>query len=156
MHYQLDSYWLVECPIERVWDAIHDVAQWPHWWPYVKHVEKIPSGDDRDIGAVWRYTWATRLPYTIVFDAKTSRIEKPHVLQATVLGEVEGKGCWTLTTENEATAIHYRWQVDATKRWMRLLAPIARPVFVWNHHAVMKAGAEGLAKYLQARLLRCA
>jgi hypothetical protein len=35
----------------------------------------------------------------------------------------------------------------------RLAAPL-KPVFIWNHHAVMKAGGESLAKRLGATLLR--
>jgi hypothetical protein len=38
--------------------------------------------------------------------------------------------------------------VKTTKLWMNLLAPIARPLFAWNHDQVMKAGYEGLKKRL--------
>ncbi|MCA1656715.1 MAG: polyketide cyclase, partial [Actinobacteria bacterium] len=34
-----------------------------------------------------------------------------------------------------------------------LLAPLARPVFRWNHDVVMRQGGEGLADRLGARLL---
>ena len=33
------------------------------------------------------------------------------------------------------------------------LAPLARPVFAWNHHGVMRAGGEGLARRLGVRLV---
>jgi hypothetical protein len=36
---------------------------------------------------------------------------------------------------------------------MNLIAPIASPLFSWNHHKVMQQGAEGLARLLNARLL---
>ena len=36
---------------------------------------------------------------------------------------------------------------------MNLLAPIARPIFAWNHDHVMRNGAEGLARLLGARLV---
>jgi hypothetical protein len=36
---------------------------------------------------------------------------------------------------------------------MNLLAPIARPIFAWNHDYVMRNGAQGLARLLDARLL---
>ena len=38
--------------------------------------------------------------------------------------------------------------VQTTKGWMNLLAPIARPVFSWNHNVVMNWGAKGLASRL--------
>ena len=36
---------------------------------------------------------------------------------------------------------------------MNLLAPIARPVFAWNHDWVMKRGGEGLSRLLGAPLV---
>jgi hypothetical protein len=36
---------------------------------------------------------------------------------------------------------------------MNLLAPIARPVFGWNHDYVMRNGGEGLARLLGVPLL---
>jgi hypothetical protein len=36
---------------------------------------------------------------------------------------------------------------------MNLLAPIARPVFKWNHDYVMQRGGEALARRLGARLV---
>jgi hypothetical protein len=36
---------------------------------------------------------------------------------------------------------------------MRAVAPIARPVFSWNHRSLMAEGASGLARHLNARLL---
>ena len=33
-----------------------------------------------------------------------------------------------------------------TKAWMNLLAPVARPVFEWNHDWVMARGGEGIAE----------
>ena len=44
------------------------------------------------------------------------------------------------------TAVVYEWNVRTTKPWMNLLAPIARPVFAWNHDWVMRNGGEGLAE----------
>jgi hypothetical protein len=36
---------------------------------------------------------------------------------------------------------------------MNLVAPLAAPVFRWNHNVVMHQGGEGLAVLLGARLL---
>jgi hypothetical protein len=43
--------------------------------------------------------------------------------------------------------------VRTTKRWMNAIAPVARPVFAWNHHAVMKNGGRGLAQLLNTKLV---
>jgi hypothetical protein len=36
---------------------------------------------------------------------------------------------------------------------MRLLSPIARPIFAWNHRALMVEGGESLALRMGARML---
>jgi len=43
--------------------------------------------------------------------------------------------------------------LTAIEPWMNLLAPIARPLFEWNHNVVMNWGAEGLEKRLGARVV---
>ena len=51
------------------------------------------------------------------------------------------------------TAVTYEWNVRTTKAWMNLLAPVARPVFAYNHDVVMRWGGEGLARRLDCKLL---
>jgi hypothetical protein len=49
------------------------------------------------------------------------------------------------------TVVRYHWSVKTAKAWMNLLAPIARPLFEWNHDVLMRWGGEGLAKLLGAK-----
>ena len=67
-------------------------------------------------------------------------------------GELTGVGRWRLF-EGPATAVIHEWNVRTTRAWMNALAPVARPLFAWNHDAVMRQGAEGLARLLDCRLL---
>ena len=68
-------------------------------------------------------------------------------------GELDGTGRWRLWEQDGLTAVTYEWNVETTKRWMNALAPVARPVFAWNHDWVMTRGGEGLARRLGARLV---
>ena len=47
--------------------------QWPEWWKYVRSVEKIKNGTENEIGSVRRITWATALPYSLVFNSELIR-----------------------------------------------------------------------------------
>jgi len=51
------------------------------------------------------------------------------------------------------TIVRYEWRVRTGRGWMKLLAPIARPLFKWNHDYVMQRGAEALARRLDAWLV---
>ena len=44
------------------------------------------------------------------------------------------------------TAVRYDWDVSPTRAWMRVLAPLLRPAFVWNHDWVMRQGETGLKR----------
>jgi len=69
-------------------------------------------------------------------------------MEGRAFGELDGKGIWTFREENGTTHVRYDWQVTTTKAWMNLLAPVARPVFSWNHDRVMSGGFEGLQRRL--------
>ena len=151
--YAFVTRWRLDAPIDRVWDAIHAVEEWPQWWPYVQSVTLLRSGDAIGVGAVRRYVWTSRLPYKLAFDMETMLVERPTRLEGVARGELDGQGVWTLTPDGSATRVRYDWKVRTSKRWMNLVAPIARPFFNWNHDSVMRAGGEGLARWLKTDLV---
>ena len=146
--YRFVTTWRLDAPIEAVWDVLHRTGDWPTWWPYVIRVDELEPGDATGLGARQRLTWRTRLPYTLAFEARVTRIEPPTLLEAEVQGELEGFGLWTLSEEGSVTAVRYEWNVRTTKPWMNWLAPLARPVFAWNHVSVMERGGQALARRL--------
>jgi hypothetical protein len=93
------------------------------------------------------------LPYRLSFDARTTRIEAPHLLEARVSGDLAGHGRWTFSHDAGITTVRYEWCVHTTKTWMNVIAPLTRSVFADNHHALMRKGGEGLARLLNARLV---
>ena len=154
--YSFLSTWCLEAPREPVWEAIWESERWPEWWRGVVAAEKLAEGDADGLGQVGRYTWRSRLPYDLDFELTTTRVERPRLLEGRAVGELTGTGRWRLFEqdgESPVTAVVYEWNVTTTKRWMNLMAPIARPVFEWNHDWVMRNGGEGMARLLGCRLL---
>jgi uncharacterized protein YndB with AHSA1/START domain len=152
-NYEFVTIWRVRAPIESVWDAIYHSELWPTWWKGVESVIEVQKGDDAGVGSVRRYTWKSKLPYRLSFDMRTTRIEPPHVLEGIATGELDGRGLWRLTSDGGETVARYDWQVFTTKKWMNLLAPIARPAFNWNHDIIMGWGAAGLSNRLGASVV---
>lgn len=144
--------WRLRAPIEAVWNIIYDTRNWPSWWSYVERVVELEPGDKNGLSCLRRFTWKTRLPYTLTFDSRTVRVERPFLIEATVSGELDGRGRWLLSREGETTTVRYEWNVYTRKPWMNLLAGAARPVFKWNHDAVMRQGGQGLARLLGVQL----
>jgi hypothetical protein len=148
--YVFVTRWRIGAPIERVFTRIQDADGWPSWWRGVREVRVIEAGGSDGIGRVFRTTWRSRLPYDLTFNARTVRHEPPRAIEVRAFGELEGQGRWELSPEGEATDVTYHWTVAANKWWMRLLAPVARPLFRWNHDAIMRWGGQGLASVLGA------
>ena len=74
-------------------------------------------------------------------------------MHGTATGELTGTGHWRLYEHAGVTAVTYEWKVRTTKAWMNALAPIAKPIFEYNHNVVMRWGGEGLARRLDCNLL---
>jgi len=151
--YNFITIWKVKAPQAKVWDLVFNSDRWPMWWRGVEKVEKLKDGDANNIGAIFRYTWKSKLPYRLVFDMETTRVEPTAVIEGRAIGELQGQGKWTLSHSDGITTVRYDWSVETTKAWMNFLAPIARPFFNWNHDVVMGWGGEGLARELGTRLL---
>jgi hypothetical protein len=148
--YHFTSTWRVPAPIERVWEEIIHAERWPSWWKYVARVEELEPGAADGVGKRQHLLFRTRLPYTLGFEARVTRVQPPSTLESEATGELEGTGRWTLTAEDGATLVRYDWDVRTTRWWMNLLAPVARPAFVWNHDELMREGGESLARRLGA------
>ena len=159
--YRFLTTWLLEAERERVWDAIYESERWPEWWRGVLEAERLADGDSDGIGQVGRYVWRSRLPYRLEFQIRTTRVEKCHLLEGEASGELAGIGRWRLFQQPASaagegapvTAVVYEWTVQTTRTWMNLVAPIARPIFAFNHDWVMRNGGEGLARLLGARMI---
>ena len=150
--YEFLTTWCVDAPIETVFEVLHDSAGYPRWWKGVQRVELLEPGDAIGLGERDHFTWRSVLPYSLGFDLRVTRVERPYVIEGHATGELEGTGAWRLY-DGQGTAIVYDWRVRTTKAWMNIFGPLARPAFTWNHDLVMRQGGEGLAAELGVRLL---
>lgn len=148
----LSSRWRLGAPPEAVWALLRKPEEWPLWWPYVRSVTLLQSGDGEDLGARRRFIWSSVLGYGLGFDITTTRVLRHRELEGRAGGDLDGIGTWRLEPCPVGTRVGYRWEVDLCRSWMRRAAPLLSPVFAWNHHAVMRAGARGMARRLACAL----
>jgi uncharacterized protein YndB with AHSA1/START domain len=153
--YEFLSTWCFDdVSLPDAFELLRNSEQYPRWWKGVKSAEITRRGDADGIGDTIAFAWRSVLPYTLRFELELTRVEPPHLIEASARGELEGTGTWRLY-EGQGVAIVYEWRVATTKRWMNLFGPLARPAFVWNHDLVMRQGARGLAEQLRAPLVVC-
>lgn len=153
MEYRFLTAWLLESPIEPVWDAIYDAERWPEWWQGVESVVELEAGGELKVGSVSRQRWRSRLPYAVEFETLTTGVDPPRLIEGTTSGELEGRGRWRLFEREDLAVVLYQWDVRTTTPWMNALGPLLGPAFRWNHDAVMRRGGEGLARRLGAALV---
>ncbi|MCF6506458.1 polyketide cyclase [Blastococcus sp. MG754426] len=147
--YVFRDEWRVAAAPEAAREVVRAVERWPEWWPSVQSVTPVPTGD----GEVWRFVFRTRLPYRMEFEARVLRDDPLRGVRTTVTGRVEGEGRWEVSAVEGGALVAFDWEVRPQLLWMRLLSPVARPVFVWNHRALMEEGGAALAQRLGTRLL---
>jgi hypothetical protein len=150
--YEFCTVWRIAAPREAVFAALGQPMTWPMWWPEFVDVRQLAQGRPDGVGAVFRHTVRSVLPFNLTFRVQLTRCEAPLMQEARVVGELEGFGSLQLQEEDGVTAVRYLWRVRPTKRWMNLLSA-ARALFAWNHHVVMRRGARGLGGLLQAQVL---
>jgi hypothetical protein len=151
--YEFLSTWVLRAERRDVWDAIEDAAAWPEWWRGVVSSVQLEPGDERSVGRRYRVRWRSAIPYAVEFDFTVAELEAPGFMTGRAVGELEGTGTWRLFEERGLTVVTYDWRVETTKAWMNVVAPVARPVFGWNHDWVMRRGGEGLAERLGVELV---
>jgi hypothetical protein len=151
--YSFVTGWRIEAPIEKVWDAIYESTEWPTWWKGVKDVKVVEENDASGVNGVREYTWKSVLPYTLKFKLRLVERDDPGYMRGLAFGELEGMGIWRLREQDGVTSVEYNWDVVTTKAWMNYLSFLLKPLFKYNHDVVMRWGAKGLAKKLNAPLL---
>lgn len=148
--FELRSRWWLAAPPDTVWQTLRTPEQWPQWWTYVRSVQTLEPGAVDGVGARHRFHWSSRLPYDVHLDIRTVACEPGVRLRGEASGDLRGIGEWRLSHDAGGTGLEYSWAVDLEKRWMRWLAPLLKPLFAWNHRAVMAAGEAGLRRWLRS------
>ncbi len=141
--------WRVAARPDVVWTAVRDVGTWPQWWRSVRSVTLLDAPGAQVVHA---FRFRTRLPYDMAFVASVLH-DDGHGVEAWVTGRVDGRGSWRVEPVDGGTLVRFDWWVRPQLAWMKAVAPLARPVFSWNHRSLMAEGARGLAARLDTSLL---
>lgn len=150
--YSFISKWIIDAPIELVWEIIYESEQWPQWWKGVVSVIETVKGDENGIGSVRVYKMRSPMLYTLSFNIHlTERLDYVKLI-GTASGELSGTGAWYFKDKNGRTLVQCHWNVASTVWWMNLFAFALRPAFELNHHIVMKNGAKSIAKKLNTEV----
>lgn len=135
---------------EDVFDLVVEPEPWLDRWGDVVTVDRRrPNGRDGAggsiVGAV-RAPWGYRIGGRIDVVSAT----RPHRIEMDVTGTIEGSGVWDVHPTSAGSAVRFAWSVQPVARWLRLLTPVARPVFEAAHAAVVRHAVDAAAAHLDA------
>jgi quercetin dioxygenase-like cupin family protein/uncharacterized protein YndB with AHSA1/START domain len=137
--------WDVAAPPEAAFTAIADPRTYPDWWRPV-YLDVDADGPPA-IGTVSRQHFKGRLPYELRTRSRIVELDPPSVVAAKVEGDLSGFGRWTLTPIADGTHVRFDWRVYADRPLLRVLTPVLRPAFRWNHNWAIARAMEGLEPY---------
>ncbi len=140
--------WDVDAPQEAVFEALADSGTYPRWWTPV-YIE-VESDGPPEVGRTSKQHFKGRLPYTLRTTSEIVRYEPPDEFEVSVVGDLTGRGVWTLTRSNGSVHIRFDWRVIADRPLLRYLTPVLRPLFRWNHNWSIKRAIEGLEPYARS------
>lgn len=152
-HFEFVTFWRLRAPLEQVWQVVYDYERWPTWWRGVEQVKIVKRGESNGIGTIIDQVWKSALPYRLRFQTRLSRVEPLRLFEVTSQGQLHGVGLMQFSTDGDITVVRFDWKVDTTEPWMNFLAPVARPLFRWNHGTIMDWGGQCLSRKLGAELV---
>jgi mannose-6-phosphate isomerase-like protein (cupin superfamily)/uncharacterized protein YndB with AHSA1/START domain len=141
--------WDVDAPREAVFDALADGRTYPEWWRPVYISVDAPGPPA--VGVVSTQHFKGRLPYTLRTRSEITRLDRPYQVEADVVGDLTGRGLWTLTERDGRVHVRFDWRVNADKPLLYALTPVLRPAFRWNHNWAIARAKEGLEPYARRR-----
>jgi quercetin dioxygenase-like cupin family protein/uncharacterized protein YndB with AHSA1/START domain len=146
--YQFVDEWDVAAPPDAVFAALEDASSYPEWWRPV-YLEAHADGPAA-VGHRSTQRFKGRLPYRLRTETTTVRHEPPNLLEGDVTGDLRGRGTWTLTAlPDGGTHVRFEWRVFADRPLLRVLTPLLRPAFRWNHAWAIARARDGLEPFAQ-------
>ena len=149
----LHRWHIPEATLEEVYEILADATALPQWWPSTYlDVKKLQAGAANGVGGIYEVYTKGWLPYTLRWKLLTAAVSRPHGLTIKAVdGDFDGTGVWELKQDGAAVVVTFDWTVTAHKPLLRLLSPLLKPLFSFNHNWCMKQGATSLKLELARR-----
>ncbi|MFL5822114.1 MAG: SRPBCC family protein [Solirubrobacteraceae bacterium] len=141
--------WDVAAPQDQVFQALADARTYPEWWTPV-YLEVAADGPP-EVGRASQQKFKARLPYTLSTVSTIVAMDAPHRFEVEVTGDLRGHGTWMLTPSEAGVHVTFDWRVHADRTLIRVLTPILRPLFRWNHNVAIQAAMRGLEPFARGR-----
>jgi uncharacterized protein YndB with AHSA1/START domain len=155
-HYHFEDHWEVPFPIDDVWQVLARPRQFPTWWRGVYLcVRSLDDIDEPQVGARVEAVARGWLPYKLRFTIETTALVKPHLIAFKATGDFETDDSrWLLSANGDITRVTLDWNPIVEKPVVKLLSPLLKPIFRWNHNWTMRRGQRQIVEYMSRGRMR--
>jgi hypothetical protein len=155
--YRFQEHWTIPgFPPREVYEVVADGRLLTHWWKGVylaaEPLDGAGGGDAAPgVGSRVRVKARGALPYALYFVLETTDLDPGRLVEVRTRGDFEGVWRAAFAPASGGTRVDIEWTVTVQKPLVRLLSPLLRPLFAWNHRWTTPRGEAGLRAYLGAR-----
>lgn len=139
------SHWSVPATGDAVWSVLSDASAWPGWWPGIRDAVVIRSGAADGLGRRTALSVGSPVGYTLRFGVELTEVDRGRFAAARVVGDLRGRGSWSLTERAGSTHMQIVWAVSSDRWLVRALSPVAG----WAHGRVMADGERSLRQVVR-------
>lgn len=134
-----------------VWSVLADAELLPLWWGDVyKEVRNLSPGKGPRLGARVRARARGFLPYQLNFELEATELDPGRAVAVRTYGDFDGRWRAVLSPSGTGTHVDLTWDVIVERPILKVLSPLLRPLFAWNHRWTTPRGEAGLRRYLAA------
>ena len=146
-----ESWSIPDATPEEVWEVLARGELLPRWWKGVYLEAQSLDGSEPHVGGRVRARARGFLPYHLNFILEATDLIPGQVVAVKTSGDFEGRWRAELSPRDGGTHADLTWEVSVERPILRLLAPLLRPAFAWNHRWTTPRGERGLKEFLAAR-----
>jgi len=151
--FRFDESWEIPgASVEEVYDVLARGELLPLWWKGVYlEAEKLSGDGPPKVGDRIRAKARGFLPYQLNFVLEAVTLEPSRHVVVETIGDFDGRWSAVLAPRDGGVRVDLVWEVTVLRPILRLLAPLLRPAFAWNHRWTTPRGEKGLQAYLAQR-----
>lgn len=146
-----ESWEIPNASVDEVYEVLSRGELLPLWWKgvYLK-AERLDGPGTPKIGERIRAKARGFLPYRLCFVIEAVELDRPYRVAVKTSGDFDGRWTAILSSSHNGVHVDLIWEVNVLRPDLKLLAPLLRPAFAWNHRWTTLRGERGLREYLAA------
>jgi hypothetical protein len=151
--FRFDESWNIPgATVGEVYDVLSRGEKLPLWWKGVYlEAKKLTPGDEPKVGDRIQARARGFLPYELNFIVEAVELDPGRRVVVRTIGDFDGLWSARLEQREGGVDIDLVWEVTVLRPILRMLAPLLRPAFAWNHRWTTPRGEKGLRDYLAQR-----